>query len=138
MMFLWQQFMDEPTPKRISSCIFVEVIGDPDRSKKVGLPVARIALDATYFEQGLEDEHFNLAAVLLLDDGKLSLTIAWASDIPENDFFFGVVLVGQELVELMDHATSVFRSPPWSWKGGSLQWFGFDMSVPESFLRMSA
>ena len=109
--FLWLQFLAEPSRSGIRRGTFVEMIGNPGSSKKMGQPVAIIALDATYCEGGSMDENLNLAALLLLDDGDVALTLAWAHEIQENECFFGIVLVGHGIAELMDHATSMFKAP---------------------------
>lgn len=49
--------------------------------------MAIIALDATYCENGVKDEFFNMATLLLLDDLKVALLLAWAVDIQEKLVF---------------------------------------------------
>ncbi|CAE7538243.1 unnamed protein product, partial [Symbiodinium pilosum] len=131
--FLWLQLVAEPAHFSISSGTFVEVIGSPGKSTEIGQPAAIIALDATYCESGPNDEHFNLAALVMLDDRNVALIMAWAHEIQENECFFGFVLVSRELTDLLDYATSMFQSPAWSYKEDRLQWFGFGISIPYSF-----
>ena len=80
------------------------------------------------------DEFFNMAALLLLDDMKIALMLTWAFEISENECFFGIVLVGNQLPQVMNHASRIFESPAWAWRDDeSIEWFGFDMSKAYSF-----
>ena len=129
MKFLWKEYLSEPSssPRNISAGTFVKVLSPCD-SAKIGKPLAVIALDATYCEDGPKDEFFHMVSLLLLDDRKVALILAFADEITENECLFSIVLVGEELFKLIDHAARMFESPAWSLKGHRLQWFGWDMS----------
>ena len=121
----------------IRAATFLQVLGQPASSLRNTKPLAIIAINATYCEDGpqvAQDEFFNMAALLLLDDMKVALILTWAFDILENEGFFGIVLVGNELVEVMNHASCIFESPGWTWQNQELiEWFGFDMTKVGSF-----
>lgn len=39
------------------------------------------------------------------------------------------MLIGNQLVEVMNYASKIFEAPAWTWKGNELtHWFGFDMT----------
>lgn len=128
-MFLWQELTAKSSKTGIASGTFMNVIGS--QSEKLGQPKAIIALDATCCN-GPKQEHFNMAALLLLDHGLVALVLSWAVHVSVSEGFFGIVLIGK-LIDVMEHASSIFESPCWAWKEERLQWFGFDISIPYSF-----
>ena len=51
-----------------------------------------------------------------------------------NEGFFAIVLIGNQLVEVMNYGSKIFEAPAWTWKGNELtHWFGFDMTKVASF-----
>lgn len=185
--FLWRECTASTSPfPSIRAATFVEVLGG-EKKTILQRPLAIIALDATYCENGVKDEFFNMATLLLLDDLKVALLLAWAVDIQEklvfillnvevrlmrrlfyfgnrfqmkgietaivkktcrfffkrpicravncrNEGFFAIVLIGNQLVEVMNYASKIFEAPAWTWKGNELaHWFGFDMTKVASF-----
>lgn len=51
-----------------------------------------------------------------------------------NEGFFAIVLIGNQLVEVMNYASKIFEAPAWTWKENELtHWFGFDMTKVASF-----
>ena len=66
--FLWRECTAGTSPyPSIRAATFVEMVGGPNSILQTR-PLAIIALDATYCENGPKDEFFNMAALLLLDD----------------------------------------------------------------------
>eukprot|EP00434_Breviolum_minutum_P004149 symbB.v1.2.003657.t2/scaffold175.1/size369221/13 len=133
--FLWRECTASTSPfPSIRAATFVEVLGGEKKTILQRRPLAIIALDATYCENGVKDEFFNMATLLLLDDLKVALLLAWAVDIQENEGFFAMVFIGNHLVEVMNYASKIFEAPPWTWKENELtHWFGFDMTKVASF-----
>ena len=127
-MFLWQELTTKSSKTGMSCGTFVNFVGRQGR--EIGRPKGIIALDATCCDGA--QEHFNLAALLLLDDGLSALILSWAVHVSASEGFFGIVFIG-ELNEVVERASSIFHSPCWAWKEERLQWFGFDISIPYSF-----
>ncbi|CAK9010345.1 unnamed protein product [Durusdinium trenchii] len=130
--FLWRQLTAAPSctrPCMRGSTFLQRLPGAEGEISKV--PLAVIALDATYGYSRRQDEFFNLAALLLLEDRKVALILAWADEISENEGFFSIVLIGPELQQLLRHAADFFKSP-WS-PSAKHEWFGFEMSRVYSY-----
>eukprot|EP00435_Cladocopium_sp_Y103_P064116 s1874_g25.t1 len=135
--FLWQECTIETyAGKHIRAATFVKVLGGlPTSTLQEREPWAVIAMDAIYCEPGPRCEFLNVAALVLLDDFKIALILTWSFEIPENDGFFSIILVGARLADVMTHASQIFESPAWTWDESDelTEWFGFDMTIDGAF-----
>lgn len=144
--FMWKECTAEKGSSHPDICAatFVDVLGGQPMSLREREPLAIIAMDATYCENGRQDEFFNMAVLLLLDDLRIALILTLAFEITENEGFFSILLVGAGLEELLIYASAIFGSPAWTWtldpanpagRGGEelAEWFGFDMRKVASF-----
>eukprot|EP00435_Cladocopium_sp_Y103_P036204 s614_g9.t1 len=140
--FLWQECTTEKGPDHpyIRAATFVEVLGGQPTSLREREPLAVIAMDATYCEDGTVDEFFNMAALVLLNNLKIALILTWAFEITENE-------AGRWFQPVLTYASEIFESPACTWKPDPLptawvaspqlddvaEWFGFDMRKVGSF-----
>ncbi|CAE8629153.1 unnamed protein product [Polarella glacialis] len=140
MSVLWQEMMpgsllSDPLRRDLSRATYVKRVGSDNNNNNIDTafharqPIAVLAMDAVYHDGRPNwDEFFHLASLLVLDDGQVALLLAFADDFEENEFFQGLIFIGNHLCEVMAAASSLFGCPPWSVRGEELLWFGLDIA----------